>query len=126
MGDWLARVHPRYNTPAAHIITQSAIALVRVLSGSFVQLALLSIVARLATYIGTAAAVPILRRRSIQRPDAFRLPGGPAIPLAALLISFVFLASTTWPNLLVGFIALVIGGVIYALRSDRDLEETQC
>lgn len=113
----LARVHPRYKTPAAAIVTQSVVALVLALSGSFVQLALLSIVARLATYIGTAAAVPILRRRYAPRPGAFRLPGGPTIPILALLISFVFLASTTWLNLLAGLIALVIGAAIYALRS---------
>src|SRR5690606_17689519 len=49
----LARVHPRYHTPAPAIITLSAVALVLALTGSFVQLAMLSIIARLTTYIGT-------------------------------------------------------------------------
>src|SRR5690606_581114 len=43
----LARVHPRYHTPAIAIVVQSGIALVLALSGSFVELAMLSIIARL-------------------------------------------------------------------------------
>jgi basic amino acid/polyamine antiporter, APA family len=116
----LARVHPRYHTPAAAIITQSVLSLVLALSGSFVQLAMLSIIARLATYIGTAAAVPLLRRRFADRTDATRLPGGPAIPIAAIMVSLAFVASTSWQNLLAGLIALVIGALIYRFRrNDR-------
>jgi len=112
----LGRVHPRFRTPAAAIVTQSTVALALALSGSFVQLAMLSIVARLTTYIGTAVAVPFLRRRFGHRPDAVRLPGGPLIPLAALALSLALVASATWRNLLAGGAALVVGVVIYAVR----------
>jgi amino acid transporter len=112
----LARVHPKYRTPANAIITQSAIALVLALSGSFVQLAMLSVIARLATYIGTAAAVPVFRKRFRDRPDALRLPGGPTIPILALLLTGAFLASVTWPNLVAGAIALALGAVLYRYR----------
>lgn len=114
---FLARVHPRYRTPAAAIITQSALSLLLALSGSFVQLAMLSVIARLATYIGTAAAVPVLRRRFAERPEGYRLPGGPLIPILAILLSLAFLASATWRNLVAGLIALVIGAAIYFLSS---------
>jgi amino acid transporter len=116
----LSRVHSRYHTPAAAIVTQSAVSLVLALSGSFVQLAMLSIIARLATYIGTAAAVPVLRRRFGDRRDAVRLPGGAAIPVAAVGLSLVFLASTTWQNLAAGGIALLAGGVIYRFRREPE------
>lgn len=110
------RVHPRYHTPAAAIIGQSTIALVLALSGTFVGLAMLSIVARLATYIGTAAAVPVLRRRFGHRPGALKLPGGWTIPAAALALCLVFLASATVENLLAGAGALVLGLLIYRFR----------
>ena len=113
----LARVHPRYHTPANAIVLQSAIALALALSGTFVQLAMLSIVARLATYIGTAAAVPVLRRRFGDRRGGFRLPGGPLIPVAALLLTVVFLASARWQNLVAGAVALGVGALVY--RSGR-------
>jgi amino acid transporter len=112
----LARVHSRYHTPANAIIAQMGIALVLTLTGTFVQLAMLSIVARLTTYIGTAAAVPILRRRFADRTTALRLPGGAMIPIAALLVSLIFLASAEARNLVAGAVALCIGGVIYRFR----------
>jgi basic amino acid/polyamine antiporter, APA family len=114
----LAGVHPRYQTPAVAIITQSTLSLVLALSGSFVQLAMLSVIARLATYMGTAAAVPFLRRRfppEPGQPPGFRLPGGPTIPIAALALSVAFLTSATWQNLLAGAIALAVGAAIYVL-----------
>ncbi len=113
---FLARVHPRYRTPAAAILTQSGIALVLALSGSFVWLAMLSIIARLATYIGTAAAIPVLRRRFGDRPGAWRLPGGLAVPVAALLLCLVFLSSTTLENLVAGAAALAVGALLYLMR----------
>jgi amino acid transporter len=112
----LARVHPRYRTPAWAIVTQAVLALVLALSGSFVQLAMLSIIARLATYIGTAAAVPVLRRKFPRREDTIVLPGGPTIPILALLLCLAFLASATVWNLVAGVIGLVIGVVIYFTR----------
>ena len=111
-----ARVHPRWRTPYVAIPTQTLLAFVLALSGSFVQLALLSVVARLAMYIGTAAAVPVLRRKFPRTQETIVLPGGPAIPIAALLLCLVFLAGAEPRNLVMGAIALAVGAVIYALR----------
>jgi len=112
----LARIHPEYRTPYIAILTLSGAALLLALTGSFVQLAMLSIVARLTTYIGTAAAVPILRRKMQAPLGAFRLPGGATIPALAILLSLAFLLSASWQNLVAGAIALAVGGVIYRYR----------
>ena len=112
---WLARVHPRYRTPAVAIVVQALVALALAMSGSFVQLASLSVIARVATYIGTAAAVPILRRRIAARATV-RLPLGPAIPIAALLIATALLSSATAASLLGVAAALAAGCVIYVAR----------
>lgn len=112
----LARVHPRFRTPAVAIITLGVLSLVLALSGSFVQLALLSVVARLFTYIGTAVSVLVLRKRHGDQPGAMQLPGGPLIPIAALLLSLGLLASAKVENLLAGAIALVLGAVVYRMR----------
>jgi amino acid transporter len=112
----LAGVHPTYHTPVAAILTQSILAGALALSGSFVQLAMLSIIARLATYIGTAAAVPILRRRLPRLRDGFVIPGGPLVPIGALVLCLVFLASATLRNALAGALALVVGVVLYRFR----------
>lgn len=112
----LGNVHPQYRTPAVAIAVQGVLALALALSGSFVQLAMLSIVARLATYIGTAAAVPFLRRKFPRTASTVVLPGGPLIPIAAVLLSLVLLASATPWNLVAGLVALGIGALIYLVR----------
>ena len=112
---FLAAVHPRFRTPAAALLTQTAIALPLALSGSFVGLATLSVVARLVTYVATATAVPVLRRHHAS-PGSFRLPGGPAIPAVAAVIGLSLLASATWVNLLAAAAAALAGWVIYLLR----------
>lgn len=112
----LAAVHPRFRTPAVAVVAQTAIALPLALSGSFTGLAALSVVARLATYLGTAAAVPVLRRKLGSRPGAFRLPGGPLVPVAAALLCVVFAASATSQDLIAGAVALAVGLVVWKLR----------
>src|SRR5690554_6151946 len=113
----LAKIHSRYRTPAVAIVVQSAIALVLALSGSFVELAMLSIIARMVTYVGTVASIPVLRRKFSHRPKAFRLPGGNIIPVIALLLCLIFLVSATIGNLVAGSLALLVGAGVYYFRS---------
>lgn len=113
---WIARVHSRYQTPALAIVLQTAFVLPFALTGSFVQLATLSVIARLAAYIGTASAVPILRRRMADRASTVRLPFGPTIPIAALALAIVLLSSAKVSSLLPAVGALAMGAVIYYFR----------
>ena len=118
----LAAVHPRFRTPLPAILAVGAVSLLLALSGSFVQLALLSVVARLCAYIGTALSVLVLRRRHGGREGALRLPGGAAIPVAAALLAAGLLASASLGNLLSGAVALLAGLVVYRFRrQDRVL-----
>lgn len=112
----LADIHPRFRTPAVAIVTLGVLSLALALTGSFVQLALLSVVARLFTYIGTATSVLMLHKRYGNQPGAMRLPGGPLIPVVALLLSIGLLASAKIENLVAGAIALLVGAVIYRFR----------
>ena len=116
---FLGNIHPRFRTPAAAILLQTAIALPLALSGSFAGLAILSVVARLTAYVATAAAVPILRRR-FATDASFRLPGGAAIPIAAVIVGLALLASASWTQLAAGAVALAIGAVIYLFRRRED------
>jgi amino acid transporter len=112
----LAWLHPQFRTPVVAILTQTAIALPLALSGSFAKLATLSVVARLATYFGTAAAVLVLRRKYPDVPGRVRIPGGPVIPVAALLLCVAFAASAEPRNLIAGAIAIVVGYLLYLVR----------
>lgn len=112
----LTYIHPRFRTPMVAILTQTAIALPLALSGSFKQLATLSVIARLATYFGTAAAVLKLRRKFPDAQNIVRTPGGPVIPIAALILCLAFAASAETRNLIGGAIAIVVGLGLYAIR----------
>lgn len=109
---FLAKIHPEFRTPWAAIVLQTAIALPLALTGSFAGLAALSIVSRLVTYVATAAAVPVLRRK-LGPPAGFRLPGGAAISVLAILVTLGLAASARPENLLAAAVALAVGGLIY-------------
>ena len=120
---FLGRVHPRFRTPFNAIIATAAVALVLALSGSFVKMAAISAVARLAAYVMTAAATLALRRRDRTRKDQigrassalFRIPGGPVVPILALATSLLILVGATPEQLGAGAIALAIGALLFAL-----------
>lgn len=112
----LARVHPRWHTPAAAILVQAGIALTLALSGTFAQLALLSVIAALTNYLATAASLLVLQPRHAGRPGALALPGGRLIPLLAMVLALGLLASAPRVNLLAGGIALLVGAVLYRFR----------
>ena len=84
------------------------------LSGTFVELAVLGVVARFAQYIPTCIAVLVLRKR--RGPgDGFRIPGGPVIPLVTVALCLTLLAQSDPSRLLKGGIALLVGVPLYAL-----------
>ena len=112
----LAGIHPRLLTPVAAIVTVGVLSIALALSGSFVQLALLSVIARLCAYIGTAVSVLVLRRTHGQREGALQLPGGALIPVLAAMLAAGLLASASTRNLLAGAIALLVGAVVFRFR----------
>lgn len=109
----LARVHPRFHTPAVAVWVQGGLALVLALTGSFVQLALLSVIARLITYMGTCASLLVLQPRFAGRADALLLPGGRLIPALALLLSTTLLFAARWQQLIAAVLALSVGAMIH-------------
>src|SRR5690625_469629 len=112
---WLARIHPRFRTPAVAIIVVGVLSLALALSGSFVYLALLSVVARLVGYLGTAISVLVLRKRDGHLEGALKLVGGPVIPVVATLLSLALLASAGITNVGAAIVALIIGAVLYLI-----------
>ncbi|HYX21938.1 MAG TPA: hypothetical protein VFA98_13925, partial [Thermoanaerobaculia bacterium] len=124
----VARIHPRYRTPHVAILFNSGMALGLIVIDAAStaihpgalrvaeELAVLSTVARLATYIGTCLAVPVLRWKLPATPRAIRLPGGALIPIAALIICLLFLSAAETRNFVAGGIALAAGAVVYGAR----------
>jgi amino acid transporter len=113
---FLAREDPRRGTPAAAIVTLSLLALPLALTGTFVGLASLSVIARLSVYVSTAAAVPVLRRARPGRAGSLRIPGGLLVPAGAVLVCLYLLGSATTADLLGGAAGLAVGALVFRAR----------
>jgi len=101
-------VHPRFHTPTVAIVIHTIAALAFALSGSFRQLALLSAVARLATYLATCLAVPRLRKLN----EGFRTPGL-IVPILGTIVALVFVVTLDRFKMIAAAIALTVGALIY-------------
>lgn len=108
-------VHPKFRTPTIAIVIHVAVAAILALAGSFAQLAMLSAVARLTTYLFTCSAVPRLRKIN----EGFRTPGL-VIPILGTLISLALFFTLNRFNFLAAAIALLIGAVIYLVSRPRE------
>jgi amino acid transporter len=119
---FFGRLHETFRTPHVAILIYSAISLILALTGSFIQMAAISAVARLMFYTTTCAAVPVLRHKNGDK-EAFRLPGGAAIPIIATAASLAVIAGADWNSLSAGGIALAVGLVFYVFQ--RKLPSTR-
>jgi len=72
--------------PIVAIIFSGLVTIAFLLSGSFEQLAELSVVFRFFQYIPTALAVIFLRRKKMDNKPVFRLPLGPVIPIISIIV----------------------------------------
>jgi amino acid transporter len=106
------RVHPRFQTPDFAIVFTSLVALALALSGSFATMAAASAVARLLVYAGTCASVLVLRREG---RAAFTIPGGPVVPVVALVVSVAILYGASALQLQVGIVAIAVGAALFLI-----------
>jgi len=111
----LAALHPRWRTPWVGISLLGVLALPLALSGTFVQLAALSAGTRLITYLGTAASVPFLRRRAPAGGRVVVLPGGAAIPIAAIVVCLLLLSGISRRDFVAISVSLAAGLSIHGL-----------
>jgi amino acid transporter len=119
---FLARIHPRFRTPVNAIVFTSAVALTLALSGSFAAIAVVSALARLMMYAGSAAATLKLRSRSSTgelTPATFTAPLGPTAPIVAIGVCVALAAGATRAQLLGGVAALAAGALLYVLAPAR-------
>jgi len=130
---WFGKVHAHYRTPANAILFGAAVALILALTGSFVQLAAVSAIARLVMYLAVCLSTLVLRKRDqsggsdsgasgfsrIVAPPQFTVPFGPVIPILASIVALGILAGATRPQLISGVAALAAGAVLFFLAPRR-------
>jgi APA family basic amino acid/polyamine antiporter len=118
----VAKLHPKYKTPAVSLMVQMAWTCVLCVSGSYGQLLDYIIFAVLVFYILTIVGLFVLRRTRPDAPRPYRAIGYPVLPaiyiVMALFIDVVLLRykpQYTWPGLGI----VLLGIPVYFLWSRR-------
>lgn len=111
-------VHERFRTPDASLGAFLAATACLMLLSDFTNLATLSAMARLVTYIGSALALLVLRKKH-PAVEGFRAPGGPILPILTTLVSLYLLSAATRDQWIYGTGALVVGFVLYGITVMR-------
>ncbi|HEY3731344.1 MAG TPA: amino acid permease [Steroidobacteraceae bacterium] len=117
----LYAVHERFRTPHVAIIVHGVLIAALALSGTYEHLAIYSNLNAFVLYMLCAIAVLVLRARDVQSGGPpFRIPGGPLIPIAALIANAWLLYVTAARGDLIGLsVILGLALLLYAVRQWR-------
>jgi basic amino acid/polyamine antiporter, APA family len=120
----VARLHPRFGTPAMAIVIQVVIACVLAFLGNFDQIISYFIFAAVA-FLGLAVAgLFSIRRRHLESTDGILTPGYPATPLAFTLLVVLLLALVAMRNPLqtmLGIAVVLTGLPVFAILKHKSL-----
>jgi APA family basic amino acid/polyamine antiporter len=103
---FLGATHPRFQTPHFAILFTAGVMLAMALSGTFIYAVTVSTLARLTIYIGTCAALPVLRRRA-------GLSGGWLVPGLAITLAVWLMSNSTLREAWHTGIAAAIGFAVF-------------
>lgn len=117
----LATIHPRFRTPHVAIWVHAGLAAALALTGTFVQLAVLSTLATSALYLMVCAAAWRLQRRGIAilgQPLSFRIL--PLLAVVGIASMLVLIGLAEWAEI-AGLIAVVVVSATYVMYRHRSL-----
>jgi basic amino acid/polyamine antiporter, APA family len=115
----LAKMHPRFHTPAVAIVVYAFTGWVLAVSGTFQFVLALSAAATVVYYAGMCASLIRLRRLQASA-DAFRIPFGPVLSIAAIFIALGLITGLKARELLLmGITALIASANWIWVRSAR-------
>jgi amino acid transporter len=110
---WFAFVHPRHATPSRSIVAYGIAAFLLAASGSFVWLAVMSVLTRLLLYVTCIAAMPAVRRQA--SASQFRLPGGLLVPSIAVAICLGLIVQVDSRAVIATAALLAAGSLLYGM-----------
>jgi APA family basic amino acid/polyamine antiporter len=111
----LTTVHEGFRTPIVAILATAAAILALALSGSFIYLVKITLIARLSIYAITCVTLPVFRSQAAAPAPQFRLWAGPVVAIASAALCVLFLAKSSMRELLDVGIATAIGLALYIL-----------
>ena len=113
----LARVDPRFDSPAVAICVYAASCATLACTGSFQQLVIAATSGTLMLYLICCVAVLPLRARDVATHGTpFVAPGGTLVPLAGSAIIVWLLSTLMWMELASALAVAIAAAVVYAVR----------
>ncbi|MEP6690564.1 MAG: APC family permease [Gemmatimonadaceae bacterium] len=115
----LAHIHPRYRTPYIAIVTQSVIAALMAVTGTFINLVILADAAVLVLYFLCCVAAWKLRHDDVRIDGAagFNAPGGGIVPWLACAVIVWILWSTPPRHLAAVAAVMLAAAVLFGLTA---------
>ena len=116
------KVHDRFATPHVSIIIHAMFCAALALTGTFVTLAILSVLAALIVYLVCCLATIQLRRKNVRTEGGipFHVPGGPVIPiLASAMVVWLMSSSTRQEFLAISILLVALTLLFFAMRMTR-------
>jgi APA family basic amino acid/polyamine antiporter len=125
----MARVHPKYRTPAYALFFQALWASVLALSGRYDQLYTYVIFMMVLSYLATVAGLFVLRRKSPDLPRSYLCTGYPWLPAIYLVIAGAWAINTLFERpreAFAGLLIVLIGapGFLYWKRTSARSAQT--
>jgi APA family basic amino acid/polyamine antiporter len=111
----LAHIHGRFHTPVLAILVTAAAAWVLAVSGSFIYLVKVTLIARVSVYTITCVTLPIFRRRANLAAAAFKVPAGPIVAYGCAVLCVLGLANSSMRELFDVALAVLIGLTVFGL-----------
>jgi len=119
---FLAKIHPRFNTPALAIVLFATVVWIMAVSGTFLWVVVVSGGATIVIYCGICAALIRLRRQQPQA-EALRIPYGPTFAIIAIVMMLSLLTQLTAAQLLAMLITALLAAANWWWAKNREIRQ---
>ncbi|MEP6508506.1 MAG: amino acid permease [Gemmatimonadales bacterium] len=122
-----SRINKKFATPHVAIIVHAVFCAAFALSGTFVTLLIVSVLAALTVYVVCCLATIQLQRKNVRAEGAtpFNVPGGPVVPiLATAMVLWLMSSSTKQEFLAMAAMVAVLTVLFFAMRMRRTSSPT--
>lgn len=124
---FLAKVHPRFQTPTWALIVGSIIGIIAILSGKTDKLIVFSVLGAVVMYIISMASLFVLRKKepTLERP--FIAPYYPYFPIIALILSVLCLVAIMYYNAFLSilfFAFLIVLIILFKIFKTSNLKKS--
>lgn len=110
---FLAKIHPRFQTPSNALLVNMAIGIIALMSGKTSDIITISVFGALTLYIISMITLLRLRKKEPNLERPFKVPMYPAFPVVALVIAVVSFVAMTIYNGRLAFIYFLLIGICF-------------